>query len=510
MTKRVSLTGGNLTFDDFISVTRGNAEVTIADEALFRVKDSRRVVDALVAEGRPMYGINTGFGRFADVAIPEDELNLLQVNLILSDVCGVGDLLPKHVVRGMLLLRANSLANGFSGVRPELIETLTAMLNKGVHPLIPEKGSVGSSGDLCPLSHMVLPMLGMGDAEYRGQVMGGQEAMDKAGIPVIQLRAKEGLALINGTQCMTSVGVHALYDAIILAKSADIAGALTTESLRGIINAFDPRIHAARRHKGQIDSASNLRKLLEGSEYITRQGEIRVQDAYSIRCTPQIHGASRLALEYVSSVFETEINAVTDNPLVFTDSGDVFSGGNFHGQPMAIASDTLGIAVSEIGSVSERRIAKLVDPAMNHGLPAFLVKQGGINCGFMIPQYVAAALVSENKVLAHPASVDSIPTSAGQEDHVSMGTIAARKAAVIVGHVKMILGIEIMSAAQAIDLQEKRRLGKGTEAAYKSVREKIEMMENDRIFTKDQNAAAELVGSGALLEAVERAAGPLA
>jgi histidine ammonia-lyase len=357
---------------------------------------------------------------------------------------------------------------------------------------------------------MVLPMLGLGEAEYKGQVISGLDAMDKAGIPVISLRAKEGLALINGTQCMTSLAAHAYYDAHILIKSADVIGALTMESLRGIINAFDPRIHSVRKHKGQIDSAANIRKILEGSEYTTRQGEIRVQDAYSIRCTPQIHGASRLALDYVAGVCATEMNAVTDNPLVFTDSGDVFSGGNFHGQPMAIASDTLGIAMSEIGSVSERRIAKLVDPAMNHGLPAFLVKQGGINCGFMIPQYVAAALVSENKVLAHPASVDSIPTSAGQEDHVSMGTIAARKAATIVGHVKMILGIELMCAAQAIDLQEKRKMGKGTEAAYKAIRSKVEMMENDRIFTGDQNVSAELVGSGEMIEAVEKATGPLA
>jgi histidine ammonia-lyase len=504
------LNGGNLTFEDFISVTRKNASVGIADEAITRVNDSRKAVDSLVAEGRAMYGINTGFGRFADVAIPEDEVNLLQINLILSDVCGVGNPLPRDVVRGMLLLRANSLANGFSGVRPILIDTLLEMINKGVHPVIPEKGSVGSSGDLCPLSHMVLPMLGLGEAEYRGQVISGSDAMEKAGIPVISLRAKEGLALINGTQCMTSVAAHAYYDSSILVKSADAIGALTVESLRGIINAFDPRIHSIRKHKGQMDSAANVRKMLEGSEYTTRQGELRVQDAYSIRCTPQIHGASRLALDYVAGVFGTEMNAVTDNPLVFTDSGDVFSGGNFHGQPMAIASDTLAIAIAEMGNVSERRIAKLVDPAMNHGLPAFLVKQGGINCGFMIPQYVAAALVSENKVLAHPASVDSIPTSAGQEDHVSMGTIAARKAATIVEHVKMILGIELMCAAQAIDLQEKRGMGRGTEAAYKAIRSKVEMMENDRIFAGDQNASAELVGSGELLEAVERATGPLA
>jgi histidine ammonia-lyase len=475
-----------------------------------RVAASRGVVDDLVAKGHPMYGINTGFGRFADVAIPENELNLLQVNLILSDVCGVGNALPRHVVRGMLAMRANSLMNGFSGVRAVVVETIAAMLNKGVHPVVPEKGSVGASGDLCPLSHMVMPMLGMGEAEYKGVVMPGGEAMERAGIPVVELRAKEGLALINGTQCMTSVAAHALYDAIILLKSADIVGALSMESLRGIINAYDPRLHAARRHRGQIDAAANLLRLLEGSTYVTRQGELRMQDAYSVRCMPQVHGASRLAVDYVAGVVADEVNAVTDNPIVLTDTGDVYSGGNFHGQPVAIAADTLGIAMAEIGSISERRIAKLVDPALNHGLPAFLVKNGGINCGYMIPQYVAAALVSENKVLAHPASVDSIPTSAGQEDHVSMGTIGARKAAAIVDHVKYILGIELLCGAQAIDLQERRVQGRGTAAAYKAIRALVGTMENDRAFDAEQKIAADLIGSGALLQAVEAAVGELA
>lgn len=504
------LDGGNLTLEGFISVTRGLSKVTADKEAMDRVAASRKVVDALVAEKHPMYGINTGFGRFADVAIGEDDLNLLQINLILSDVCGIGNPLPRDVVRGMLLLRANSLLGGCSGVRHVIIETLIAMVNAGVHPVIPEKGSVGSSGDLCPLSHMVLPMLGMGEAEYKGSVIDGAEAMKLAGIPVVELRAKEGLALINGTQCMTSVAAHAMYDTHTLLKSADVIGALTMESMRGIINAYDPRIHAIRKHKGQIDAASNMRKALEGSGYTTRQGELRMQDAYSVRCTPQVHGASRAAASYIADVITTEMNAVTDNPLVFTDNGDVFSGGNFHGEPIAIACDTLGIAVAELGSISERRVAKLVDPALNHGLPAFLVKNGGINCGFMIPQYAAAALVSENKILAHPASVDSIPTSAGQEDHVSMGTIAARKAATIVEHVQAILGIELMAAAQAIDLQEKRDMGRGTGAAYRVLREHIEFMENDRILSGDQAKAAKFVAGKEVLQAVEREIGPLA
>ncbi|MEG1602199.1 MAG: histidine ammonia-lyase, partial [Cloacibacillus sp.] len=492
ITMNIVLNGKDLTLDTLIEITRKGASVSACAAAMEDVKKSRALVEKLVAGGRPMYGINTGFGKFSDVAIAEDEINLLQIKLILADAAGVGDPLPTDVVRGMLVMRANSLLNGFSGVRPVVIETMLAMLNEGVHPVIPEKGSVGSSGDLCPLSHMVLPMLGLGEAEYKGEVLEGAEAMKRAGIPVIELRAKEGLALINGTQCMTSVAAHALYDAQVLKKSADIIGALTAESLRGIINAYDHRIQAVRKHSGQSDVAENMLTLLDGSEYMTQQGELRMQDSYSVRCIPQIHGASRLAIDYVASVVDNEINAVTDNPIVLVDTGDVFSGGNFHGQPMAIAADTLGIAISELGNISERRVAKLIDPALNHGLPAFLVKHGGINCGFMIPQYVAAALVSENKVLAHPSSVDSIPTSAGQEDHVSMGTIGARKAAQILGNVRMVLAIELMCAAQALDLQEKRKLGKGTAAAYKVIRDAVDFMEEDRVFYKDQKKAAQL------------------
>lgn len=507
----VVLDGKSLTIDSLMSVTRGHSPVSASQEAMKNVVKSRELVDKLVAEGRPMYGINTGFGKFSDVAISEDEINLLQINLILSDAAGVGAPLPTDVVRGMLVMRANSLLNGFSGVRPVIVETILAMVNKGVHPIVPEKGSVGSSGDLCPLAHMVLPMLGLGEAEYQGVVMDGGEAMKKAGIPTVELRAKEGLALINGTQCMTSVAAHAMADTRMVVKAADIIGALTSESLCCIINAYDPRIQTIRMHSGQINVASNMRRLLEGSGYTTRQGEVRMQDSYSLRCIPQIHGASRLAIDYVSSVLENEINAVTDNPVVFVDSGDVFSGGNFHGQPVAIAVDTLGIAVSELGNISERRVAKLIDPALNHGLPAFLVKTGGVNCGFMIPQYAAAALVSENKVLAHPSSVDSIPTSAGQEDHVSMGTIGARKAAVMLSHTRSVLGIELMSAAQAMDLQPKKAaMGKGTAAAYKVLRDKITFMENDRVLYKDQKAAADLIADGTLVAAVEEAIGELA
>ncbi|MCC8178966.1 MAG: histidine ammonia-lyase [Cloacibacillus sp.] len=507
--KEIVLNGKDLTLESLIRITRTGAQVCESLESREDVKKSRALVEELVAGGRPMYGINTGFGRFSEVAIPEEDINLLQIKLILADAAGVGAPLPADVVRGMLVMRANSLLNGFSGVRPVVINTILDMLNRGVHPVVPEKGSVGSSGDLCPLAHMVLPMIGLGEAEYNGVVMEGAEAMAKAKIPLIELKAKEGLALINGTQCMTSVAAHALADAITLKKTADIVGALTVESLRGIKNAYDPRIQDVRRHSGQKEAAENMLRLLEGSEYVTEQGELRMQDSYSLRCIPQIHGASRLAIDYVASVVENEINAVTDNPIVLVDTGDVFSGGNFHGQPVAIAADTLGIALSELGNISERRIAKLIDPALNHGLPAFLVKHGGINCGFMIPQYAAAALVSENKVLAHPASVDSIPTSAGQEDHVSMGTIGARKAAQILENVRMVLGIELMCAAQALDLQEKRKLGAGTEAAYKVIRGAVEFMEEDRVFYKDQKLAAELITDGTLVKAVEEAVGTL-
>ncbi|WP_455599543.1 histidine ammonia-lyase [Cloacibacillus sp.] len=507
--KEIVLNGKDLTLESLIRITRNGVQVCASLEAMEDVKKSRALVEELVAGGRPMYGINTGFGRFSEVAIPEEDINLLQIKLILADAAGVGAPLPADVVRGMLVMRANSLLNGFSGVRPVVINTILDMLNRGVHPVVPEKGSVGSSGDLCPLAHMVLPMIGLGEAEYNGVVMEGAEAMAKAKIPLIELKAKEGLALINGTQCMTSVAAHALADAITLKKTADIVGALTVESLRGIKNAYDPRIQDVRRHSGQKEAAENMLRLLEGSEYVTEQGELRMQDSYSLRCIPQIHGASRLAIDYVASVVENEINAVTDNPIVLVDTGDVFSGGNFHGQPVAIAADTLGIALSELGNISERRIAKLIDPALNHGLPAFLVKHGGINCGFMIPQYAAAALVSENKVLAHPASVDSIPTSAGQEDHVSMGTIGARKAAQILENVRMVLGIELMCAAQALDLQEKRKLGAGTEAAYKVIRGAVEFMEEDRVFYKDQKLAAELIADGTLVKAVEEAVGTL-
>jgi histidine ammonia-lyase len=375
------------------------------------------------------------------------------------------------------------------------------MLNKGVHPVVPEKGSLGASGDLAPLSHMVLPMIGLGKAEYMGQVMPGKEAMEKAGIPVINLTAKEGLALINGTQVMTAVGSLTLYDALNIVKVADIAAALSFEAQKGIVDALDYRLHEIRPHKGQIETAKILLELLAGSKMTTSQGQIRVQDAYSLRCVPQVHGASRDAINYVREKVEIEMNSVTDNPIIFPETREGISGGNFHGQPMALAFDFLGIALAELANISERRIERLVNPALS-GLPAFLVEHGGLNSGFMIVQYSAAALVSENKILSHPASVDSIPSSANQEDHVSMGTIAARKAKEIMENVRRVLAMEILCACQGIDLRGNKGLGAGTKIVYEEVRKVIPMLTKDRPLYEDINKCEELIINGTITRAL--------
>jgi histidine ammonia-lyase len=405
-----------------------------------------------------------------------------------------------------MVLRVNNLSKGHSGIRMETLNTIIEMINKGVHPIIPEKGSLGASGDLAPLSHMVLTMLGEGEAIYQGEKMDSKDAMEKAGIEVLEyLSEKEGLALINGTQVMTAVGLLTAYDAQSLLKTADIACGLTMEALNGITCAMDERVHAVRAHKGQMNTAKNILDLVDGSEMTSKQGEIRVQDAYSLRCTPQIHGASKDAIEYVISKINIEINSVTDNPIIFPDQKDIISGGNFHGQPMALSFDFLGIALSELANVSERRLEKLVNPAINHGLPAFLAQNGGVNSGFMIVQYSAASLVSENKILAHPASVDSIPSSANQEDHVSMGTIAARKSREILENVRKVISMEILGAAQAIDLRGKKQLGRGTEAAYNVVREHTSFIDVDRVMYKEINIVEDVVKQNLLVEAVEKA-----
>lgn len=498
----IYLDGNSLTLENIKDVCMNNAKVDLSEDAKKMVVSSRKIVDDIVENNKVIYGITTGFGKFADVSISKEDCKTLQKNLILSHACGTGRALPKEVVRCIMLLRANALSKGYSGIRLETLKTLIEMLNKGVHPVIPEKGSLGASGDLAPLAHMVLPMLGYGKAEFNGQVLDGKEAMGKADIDIVELVAKEGLALINGTQVMTGVGALALMEAIDLLKVSDIAASLTMEALRGIEDAFDERIHEIRPHKGQMDTAKNILALTEGSTFTTRQCELRVQDAYSLRCIPQVHGASKDAVNYVKERVEIEINSATDNPIV-TKEGDVISGGNFHGQHMALSFDFLGIACAEIANISERRLERLINYQLND-LPAFLVKHGGLNSGFMITQYAAAALVSENKVLAHPASVDSIPSSANQEDHVSMGTIAARKSREIIGNVRRVLATEIMAACQAIDFREGLKLGKGTKAAYDTIRKYVDFIDNDKVMYTELDKCEELIINGELLRNTER------
>lgn len=501
----VILTGEDLTLYDIHIVCCHDVPVALSEEAKERILTSRKTVDDLVAEGKTVYGITTGFGKFSDVCISQDECKLLQKNLIITHAVGAGEPFSREASRGIMLLRVNNLAKGYSGARLEVVQTLVEMLNRGVTPVIPQKGSLGASGDLAPLSHMVLPMLGLGEAQYQGKRLPGAEAMALAGIPTVELVAKEGLALINGTQAMTSTGCLTLFDSLELMEMANIAAALSFEAHQGVVDALDERVHTIRAHWGQLETARMLRKLLEGSRNVTRQGQVRVQDRYSLRCTPQVHGASWDALEYVKGRVETEMNSVTDNPIIFSDTREGISGGNFHGQPMALAFDFLGIALAELANISERRIESLVNPSIS-GLPAFLVENGGLNSGFMIVQYTAAALVSENKVLAHPASVDSIPSSGNQEDHVSMGTIAARKAGEIMGNLRRVIAMELMCACQAIDLRSgKDGLGIGTRAAYEAVRSVCPMLKEDRPLYEDINRCEDLLQGGILLSAVRKA-----
>ena len=507
--KHAVVDGHSLTLESFVAVARYGATVELADSALEAMKKSRALAEKIAAENRVAYGITTGFGDFQKVAVPEDMSNQLSTNLILSHCTGTGDPYSDEVVRGMLLLRANALCVGVSGIRPILVEIMLDMLNKGVTPVVPQKGSLGSSGDLAPLAHMTLPMLGKGQAMYKGEKLPGGEAMKRAGVQTLEtLVCKEGLGMTNGTCAMTSVGSLALYDTICAAQLADAIGSLDFEALTGLRNAFDPRIHQVRGQKGQMLVAANMRKLLAGSEILDNCQKDRVQDAYALRCIPQLHGAVRDALVYVRDKAEIELNAVTDNPLIFLEDEAVISGGNFHGEPMAIPFDTLGIACSEIANASERRTERMVNAALSNGLTPFLTTQPGVNSGFMIVQYAAASMVSENKVLAHPASVDSIPSSANQEDIVSMGTTAARKAGWIVQNTLSVLADELLTACQAIDIR--RRLnthGKGIapvhEALYKHVREKVDFYEIDREIWPDIAEVEKMVRSGELLAIVK-------
>lgn len=506
--KGIEITGEHLTIEQVVEIARNGLSVQISFEALNRVAEARAVVEDFVENNRIVYGITTGFGKFSDVYISSEDAETLQRNLLVSHACGVGKSLPEDAVRATMLLRANALLKGHSGIRPETLSLLVKMLNCGVHPVIPEKGSLGASGDLAPLAHMALVLIGEGEAIYQGEVLPGAEAMRRAGLTPTVLSSKEGLALINGTQVMTGIGVLAYWDAENLAKQADVIASMTLEALEGIIDPFDARIHELRPHPGQITTAKNIRTILTGSGHVTHQGDKRVQDAYTLRCIPQIHGATKDALSYVREKLEVEINAVTDNPLIFPETGDVISQGNFHGQPMALAFDFLGIAVSEIANVSERRLERLVNPSLS-GLPGFLAKEGGLNSGYMIVQYSAASLVSENKVLAHPASVDSIPSSANQEDHVSMGTIAARKAAEIVGNARHVLAMEWMAACQAYDLKEMDACGPATQAGRSLLRETVPFLERDEVMYPLINRASQRLAEADLLRVVEAEIGSL-
>ena len=498
----VEIDGRRLSLEAVEAVARG-APAALAMAARRRVERSYAMVEEIIETGRPVYGISTGVGELRTVAISPDQVELLQRNILRSHAAGVGAPLPEPAVRAMMLLRANALACGYSGVRPVVIETLLQMLARGVHPVIPEQGSLGASGDLAPLAHLALVLTGDGEAFYQGVRRPGHEAMRQAAIDPLTPKAKEGIALINGTQFMSALGTLFLLDAERLAALADIAGALSLEALGGTDGAFTERLHSARPHKGQIESARHVRALLRGSARIVAHGYDRIQDAYSLRCIPQVHGAVRQALAHLREVLSIEINSATDNPLLFPEEGLVVSGGNFHGEPLALALDYATVAVAELASISERRIERLVNPHLS-GLPAFLTSNGGVRSGYMLAQYTAAALASENKVLSHPASVDSIPTSANQEDHVSMGAHAARKALQVLHNSQQVLAIELVTASQAVDFGS-GALGVGTTAAHRAVRAEVPHLEDDRVLSRDFAAALALVRSGQVLHAAEAA-----
>jgi histidine ammonia-lyase len=509
----VELDGSSLTLEDVRAVAREEATVGVAPGVRERLDVARASVERLLAEDSVVYGVTTGFGKFADVRIGTAEVLELQRNLIRSHSSGVGEPLGLEQTRALMLLRANVLAKGYSGARALLLNTLVTMIDRGVHPVIPAKGSVGASGDLAPLAHLTAVLVGEGEAVVEGRRMPGREAMAVAGIPPVVLEAKEGLALINGTQFMTGLGTLALLEAEDLARVADIAGAMSLEALRGTNAAYLPLTHEVRPHAGQLATARNLLLLLEESEILPSHRDFsqdhRVQDAYSLRCMPPVHGAAKDALAYVRRVLEVEVNSATDNPLVFPEERLVISGGNFHGQPVAQALDLLAIAVTPLAGISERRVEYMLDPATSDRLPAFLTKRGGLHSGLMIAQVTAAALVSENKTLAHPASVDSIPTSANKEDYVSMGAFAARKAVEAVVNARLVLAVELLCAAQGLEFRGDLRPGAGVEAAYALIRESVPALEGDRPLTPDIEAVAALVESGALVCAVEDVCGPL-
>jgi len=482
----VVITGHTLTFEEIKRVLYKDEIVVVSKESMKLVEKARAAVEDIVNKRKVVYGITTGFGKFSDVLIHQNDVTKLQQNLILSHACGVGKPFSEIVSRAMLLLRANALLKGYSGVRPIVIERLVELMNNNIHPIIPQQGSLGASGDLAPMAHLALVLIGQGDVYYQGEKMTANMALSKAKISPITLEAKEGLALINGTQAMTAVGVIGFLEAEQIALCSEITASLTMQGLQGIIDAFDEDVHKARGYPEQIEVARRMRAYLKNSKLVTSQGELRVQDAYSLRCIPQVHGATWQALNYIKQKLEIEVNAATDNPLIF-DHGKVISGGNFHGQPIALALDFMKVAMAELANISERRIERLVNPQLNN-LPPFLSSEPGLQSGAMIMQYCAASLVSENKTLAHPASVDSIPSSANQEDHVSMGTIAARHAYDIIQNVRRVLAIECICALQAVEYRGVGKMSPVTREFYNKAREVVPTITEDRIFSKDIEA----------------------
>ncbi|MGH3042911.1 MAG: histidine ammonia-lyase [Gaiellaceae bacterium] len=512
LTTAVSLTGDDLTLRDVWVVAVDGAQAELADEGRRKLRAARDVVERVADEspGESTYGLNTGFGRFVSKTIPPELAAELQLRLLRSHACGVGDPYPAEIVRAAMLLRANTLAKGYSGARPETVELLLTCLNRGLTPFVPSRGSVGASGDLAPLAHLALPLVGEGQAVVDGELLSGADALERVGLEPVELQVKEGLSLINGTQFMSAAGALALIRAHRLAQTADIACALSLEALQGSRASFLPQIHELRPLEGQRASAANILRLLEGSAILEAHRWCdKVQDAYSLRCAPQVHGASRDLLAYAEKTVAIELNAATDNPLVFVELDELVSNGNFHGQPLAFALDAAAMALAELASISERRVERLTNPSLSDGLPAFLTHDGGLNSGFMIPQYVAAALVSENKVLCHPAGVDSIPTSAGQEDHVSMGNASALKCLQVLGNAERALAIELLAGAQGIEFLAPLEPGSGVRAAHDFVRTLSPTVVEDRSLAGDIEAVARAIQNGDLVAAVEQEAGAL-
>ena len=509
MPRPLVLTGEDLRLGDVWDVAVHGAKAEIADTARTRMHAARELVESM--KGENTYGVNTGFGRFVTARIPEELADELQLRLLRSHACGVGEPYPDDIVRGAMLLRANALAKGYSGARVETVELLVECLNRGVLPVVPARGSVGASGDLAPLAHLALPLVGEGEAVVEGERLNGGEALRRVGLEPIRLVSKEGLSLVNGTQFMAAMAALGVERAKRLAATADCACALSLEALQGSATSFSPAVHRSRPLKGQQESAANVLRLLAGSAISeSHRWCDKVQDAYSLRCAPQVHGACRDLLDYVEATVSVELNAATDNPLVLVDEGQIVSAGNFHGQPLAFALDVLAMAVAELASISERRTERMVNPSLSDGLPPFLVTEGGLNSGFMIPQYVAAALVSENKVFAHPASVDSIPTSAGQEDHVSMGNAAGLKALRVLDNAERTLAIELLAGTQAVEFLAPLQPGEGVRAVHDFVRSLSSRLIEDRSLALDIEQVAAAIRSGEVVSAVDATIGEIA